>query len=97
MIIDKKNERMYIKGLCASSVAVNDLCLRRRPDRNRLICCVSGSIARCSCLGWLLSSVTTREVAPAPRRWAAVMTLMATVTTAVSDAPVASADQLLCF
>lgn len=36
-------------------------------------------------------------VAPAPRRSASMMTLMATVTAAVSDAPDASADQLSCF
>lgn len=84
-----------------TNVAISDLCLRRRPDRNRLICCVCGSIASSPLL--LLPRVAVvirddaREVALAPRRRAAVMTLMATVTTAVSDAPDASADQLLCF
>lgn len=90
---------MYKNG-CASSVAVNDLCLRRRSDRHRLICCVYGSIASPLLLLPRVAVVIrddAREVAPAPRRWAALMTLMATVTTAVSDAPDASADQLLCF
>lgn len=85
----------------ASSVAVNDLCLRRGPDRSRLICGVYGSIASPPLLLLPRVAVVIRdgasEVAPAPRRWAAVMTLMATVTSAVSDAPDASADQLLCF
>lgn len=61
--IKKMNEGIKKRAVCPLSCRKRPL-WRRRPDRDKLICCVYGSIARLlgrSCLGWLLSSVTTRE------------------------------------
>lgn len=67
------------------------LCVHEEPlfdwyHVNKFICCTYtlSCLFYCSCLGWQLSSMMT-EAAMMPRHWVALMTLMATVTTAVNE------------
>lgn len=67
------------------------LCVHEEPlfdwyHVNKFICCTHtlSCLFYCSCLGWQLSSTMT-EAAMMPRHWVALMTLMATVTTAVNE------------